>query len=394
MQSYDAVIVGARCAGSVLAGSLAHHGWKVLLVDKATFPSDTVSTHVLFPNTLDRFETLGVLERLHDRHRLSSLATRWRILGHEIAGEYTPVGGHSRGTCIRRVSLDAVLVDWARDAGVETRFGTRVTSLIGSDPVEGVVLDSGEEVRARWVIGADGRASTVAKALGLEKQDELAGEFAYLMAYWRGLPDRDFFTIDVDDRQNALLYNPCEDGTHLVCFTGPPSITRGTKAERERRYAEGARLFSDSVDPAALDRAERISDLIVVPETMLRGFYRQPVGPGWALVGDAGHFKHPATAQGISDAVEQAVYVAGALNSHDPELESFEAWRAERSGEHYEYSYSFGRWPRVPASHAYFDGIASDPAASQDFLDVLTREKKPSELHTPARMSRWFAAAA
>src|SRR5215475_7231327 len=93
MEEKDAVIVGARCAGSTLAIALAQRGWDVLLVDRDTFPSDTVSTHIFYPNTLWRFEQLGVLDTLRTSHSLPDL--EWRVvgLGHEMSGKFRPVGG-------------------------------------------------------------------------------------------------------------------------------------------------------------------------------------------------------------------------------------------------------------------------------------------------------------
>ena len=104
MGGYDAIVVGARCAGSVLARRLAGAGWRVLLVDRASFPSDTVSTHFLFPNTLERLARIGVLERLRAGHDIPRLLWGWRVLGHEVTGAFTPVAGEDRLTCIRRVT--------------------------------------------------------------------------------------------------------------------------------------------------------------------------------------------------------------------------------------------------------------------------------------------------
>lgn len=395
MKNLDAVVVGARCGGSVVAGKLASEGWKVLMIDKARFPSDTVSTHVMFPNTMAKFESLGILERLRDKHDIPSFTLKWRIIGYELWGDFTPVQGHSRGTSVRRVALDKVLIDWAIDNGVQTRFGERVEALIGSgvdgDPVRGVVLDGGDEVHARWVIGADGRASTVASLLGLEEKKPMAGDMAYLFSYWRGLPRAEFGLLDVKDSRLGLMRNPCEDGIEILSLAGPPEMTRGSKEDRERRYAEGVRSFSDIIEPSLLDKAERVADLVVVPETMMRGFYRQPNGLGWVLVGDAGHFKHPGTAQGISDAVEQAVFVADSLAGADVELEGFSLWRRERSKDHYEWSFAYGNWPVAGFADAYLNGLSSDTAATQDWIDTFTRLRSPTDVNTPERLGRWMS---
>jgi 2-polyprenyl-6-methoxyphenol hydroxylase-like FAD-dependent oxidoreductase len=146
----------------------------------------------------------------------------------------------------------------------------------------------------------------VARALGLRRERELAGEFALLFAYWTGLPPSEWFRTDVR-QDSSLTCRPCEDGVHLVVLAGRPQVARG---DRLATYLAGMRRFPATLNPRLLDRAELASRLLVAPEPALRGYFRQASGPGWALVGDAGHFKHPATGQGIGDAVEQAWFVA------------------------------------------------------------------------------------
>jgi uncharacterized protein (TIGR03083 family) len=392
-QHYDAVIVGARCAGATLATLLARAGWRVLLLDSNEFPSDTVSTHVMFPDTLQRLDELGAMQRLTASHDIPSLGFSWRVLGHEVAGDFTPVGGFDRATCVRRVVLDAVLVDLAVDAGAELRTGVSVAGLIGSgqpgDPVRGVVPGTGERIEARWVFGADGRVSTVAHRLGVPAERELRGEMAFLLAYWRGLPPSGSCQIDVHEHA-ALMSTPCEDGLHLLSLAGAPGITRGGEAVRADRYQEGLRQFPAVLNHRLLDRAEQVSPLVVVPETMMRGHFRRAAGDGWALLGDAGHFKHPSTAQGIGDAVHQAWFVAEALTAGG-DLASYQQWRDARAEEHYEWSFDKARFGTRRGA-ALYSGIASDADASQEFLDTFTRSTRPSEVVTPARLSRWEAA--
>src|SRR5690348_8433703 len=102
MEERDAVIVGARCAGSTLAIALAERDWDVLVVDEDTFPSETVSTHFVYPNTIARWEQLGVLDRLLAEHEVPMLENRIVGLGHEIVGRYTSIGGFERGMGPRR----------------------------------------------------------------------------------------------------------------------------------------------------------------------------------------------------------------------------------------------------------------------------------------------------
>ena len=174
---------------------------------------------------------------------------------------------------------------------------------------------------------------------------------------------------------------------------GPPDFTRGDAASRKRRYHEALRAFPEFLDQSDLDGAEMISGVVVVPETMLRGFFKQAAGPGWALVGDAGHFKHPATAQGISDAIEQALYVADAVTGSDPDLSGYEEWRDRRAEGHYDWSFQFGSFPRPEVAGPMFDGIRSDPRAEQDFRDTMSRAVNPRDAMSQERLERWFAAA-
>ncbi|HZD02657.1 MAG TPA: hypothetical protein VFA46_21440 [Actinomycetes bacterium] len=141
-----------------------------------------------------------------------------------------------------------------------------------------------------------------------------------------------------------------------------------------------------------VDRAAMISRLVVAPEPMLRGFFRRANGPGWALVGDAGHFKHPVTAQGISDAVEQAWFVADALLGADPTLGGYQAWRDARAAEHYQWSFQSAHLPHPEHAHPVFAGLAADPEAGQQWRDLFTRLRWPSEVFTAERLTRWATA--
>ena len=394
MVEKDAVIVGARCAGSTLAIELAQRGWDVLVVDRDTFPSETVSTHFLYPNTVARFEELGVLDRLFARHEVPFVANRMIGLGNEIAGTFTPVGGFDKSIGPRRLALDHAIVDTALAAGAEGRFGERVAELIGGgtedDPVRGVVLENGERVAAPWVFGADGRGSTVAGRLGLEKERTQQGEIAFLFAYWKGVPDNGYMTLVA--REDAVGNRwAIEDGLHCLIAGGPADFTKGTAGERHRKYLAQLRRMPELVEPAILERAELVTSVSVAPESLMRGFFRKPAGPGWALLGDACHFKHPATAQGINDAVEQAIYIAGQLSDSDPSLEGYEGWRDRRAAEHYDWSFAWGRFPQPDTAGPLFRGWASEPEAGQDLRDTFSRRLEPSQLLTRERMARWFA---
>ena len=394
MAEKDAVIVGARCGGSTLAIELAKRGWDVLVVDRDRFPSETVSTHFVYPNTVARFEQLGVLDALRAEHDVPLVANRMIGLGHEIAGSFTQIGGFDKCIGPRRSVLDTAIVETALAAGAEVRLGERVVDLINGDAeddsVSGVLLENGDRVRAKWVFGADGRASTVAGKLGLEKERPQQGEVAFLFGYWSGIPDNGYMTLLA--REDAIGNRwAIEDGLHILIAGGRAELTKGTTEERQRKYLEALGRMPELIEPELLDRAELVSEITVAPESLMRGFFRRPAGPGWALLGDACHFKHPATAQGINDAVEQAIYIAERLSAADGSLDEYEAWRDARAAEHYDWSFAWGRFPQPEKAGPLFRGWASEADAGQDLRDTFSRRLEPSEVMTPERLARWFA---
>ncbi|MHB8531784.1 MAG: NAD(P)/FAD-dependent oxidoreductase [Solirubrobacteraceae bacterium] len=395
MEQKDAVIVGARCAGSTLAIGLAERGWDVLLVDSDTFPSETISTHGVYPNTLARLEQLGVMDTLRSSHDVALLANRMVGLGHEVAGLFSPIGGYDRMAVIRRSALDEAILDTAVAAGAEARVGERVLDLIGSgtpeDPVAGVVMENGERVRARWVFGADGRGSTVARKLGIEKERVQKGEVSFLFAYWRDIPDNGYGTLEIHEGEFASR-SAVEDGLHLLIAIGDAELSRGTGRARRQKYCELLSRFPETIEPVVMERAEMVGDVVVAPESLMRGFFRKPTGPGWALLGDAGHFKHPGTAQGICDAVEQAIYLAEQLSGPDPSLDGYEAWRDARAVEHYDWSFLWGRLPHAETSEKLWTGWAMEADAGQDLRDSFSRLVEPSRVMSKERLARWFRA--
>jgi flavin-dependent dehydrogenase len=390
---HDVVVVGARCAGCSTAAVLARAGARVVLVDRDPLPSDTVSTHQLFPDSLAMLDRLGALSRLTERHRVRTTRYSWRVLGHAVAGGFTPVDGQDRTMSVRRVALDAALQETAVAAGAVLRERSRVVALVGAgtvaDPVRGVVLADGTTLSARWVVGADGRRSTVARLLGLRAERERRGAMSMLLAYWEGLPPAEWSHIEVHETL-GLQSAPCEDGLHLLSVTGPVSFTRGSAAARQTAYLAALRRFPASLNARLLDRARQVTPVTAVPETMLRGGERPATGPGWVLVGDAGLVSHPSTGQGIGDALAHGRYVGDALAAAD-DLSGYAAWRAERARGHHEFSFRAGRFPE-PRAAAVYAGLAEDTVAGQEFLDTFTKTRRPDEVLRLDRVARYDAA--
>jgi 2-polyprenyl-6-methoxyphenol hydroxylase-like FAD-dependent oxidoreductase len=309
--SYDAIVVGARCAGSPAAMLLARMGYRVLAVDRATFPSDTVSTHIVHPVAVAALARWRLLDRL--------AATGCPPI-HTYAFDFGPFAiTGSPGTadapvayCPRRTVLDALLVHAAADAGAEIREGFTVDEILAEDGrVTGIRGRSrdGETVseRARIVIGADGRHSLVARAVRPEQYNDRAPLMCAYYAYWSGLPtDGRFENYARPHRGFAAA--PTHDGLTLVIAGRPAAEQDAYKADVEGSYLSILALAPGFAERLRGARRETRFAGAAVP-----GYFRKPYGPGWALVGDAGYNKDPITAQGILDAFRDAERCARAL---------------------------------------------------------------------------------
>jgi flavin-dependent dehydrogenase len=165
---YDAIIVGARCAGSTTAMLLARKGYRVLLLDKATFPSDTISTHIIHPIGLARLKRWGLLDQIISSNCPPISQVNIDLGPFDLQCSMQPVDGVAAAYAPRRYVLDKILVDAAVAAGAELREGFQVQDLLReNDQIVGVKGRSatGELIaeKARMVIGADSKHSLVAR---------------------------------------------------------------------------------------------------------------------------------------------------------------------------------------------------------------------------------------
>jgi flavin-dependent dehydrogenase len=311
-QAYDAIIVGARCAGSPLAMRLARKGYRVLVVDRATFPSDTVSTHVMQPLAVAALAGWGLIDRL--------TATGCPPI-HTYAFDFGPITiSGTPGTqdtpvayCPRRTVLDKLLVDAAAEAGAEIREsfaveevlieGGRVVGIKGRSKGAGTVTE-----RAQVVVGADGRYSLVAEAVRPEQYNEKPPLLAAYYTYWSGLPmDGRFETYIRSHRGFAAA--PTHDGWRLTVGGWPHS-----EFEANKKDVEGTFLKMFDLAPEFAERVRGAKREAPFAGAAVSNFFRKPYGPGWTLVGDAGYNRDPITAQGITDAFRDADRCATALD--------------------------------------------------------------------------------
>jgi 2-polyprenyl-6-methoxyphenol hydroxylase-like FAD-dependent oxidoreductase len=330
---YDVAIVGARIAGSILAALLGARGHRVLLLDRTTFPSDTLSTHFFRAPSLRAFQQIGA----YDEVEVSAphLTVNYNVVDGIVFPE--PVDrpeDYPFYMCVRRIALDEILVRCAsRTPNVEVREGAKVDGVLWTEGrASGVTWKEptgGGQALARVVVGADGLRSFVAREVGAEPEHVEPVNRAMYYAYFRGLEPAEGPAAEFHYRGDALVYCfPCDAGLTLVAASVPIR-----EFGEFRRDPEG-KLWNELNSMRALvprlvraERAGRVRGTGSIP-----GYLRIPYGEGWALVGDAGMVMDPWSGQGIDHACTHAVSLAGYLDAF---LTDKQDWEKAMTAYHY-----------------------------------------------------------
>lgn len=330
---YDVIIAGARCAGASTALLLAREGLRVLVVDPAARGSDTLSTHALMRGAVLQLHRWGVLEEIRSAGTPAIRSTTFHYGDEVITIPIKARDGLDALFAPRRTVLDAALVAAASAAGAEIAHGRAVSGLVTDDRgrvIGARVSGSDREtvtVKADLVIGADGINSRVARLLNVPVTHSVPHSTASIYGYWKdlGLEGNHWYY----ERGAAVGAIPTNGGETCVFASVPPA-----------RFEAGRRnglqdLYSDVLHEVSGGLARRVSDsggpgklraFAGVP-----GFLRQGAGPGWALVGDAGYFRDPLTAHGISDALREAEFLArSVLDGREEALLAYDEGRYER----------------------------------------------------------------
>ena len=399
--SYEAIVVGARCAGSPTALLLARRGHRVLLLDKATFPSDTMSTHLIHPPGVASLRRWGLLEALEATGCPPIRTYSFDFGPATVAGSPQPIDGVSLAYCPRRTVLDKLLVDAAADAGVEVREGFTVSEILAdTGTVTGIRGHSrgGDSVteKAKVVIGADGKHSLLAKAVNPEHYDERPSRLALYYAYWSDFPVDSFETTIRAEQRRGWAAAPTNDGLTCVPFGWPRR-----EFDRNKKDIEGNMRAAFDHAPEFAERmrgAKRESKFIGSAE--LPGYFRKPFGPGWALVGDAGYHKNPITAMGINDAFRDAELVAGALDeaftgrrSFEEGMSDYQQTRDRETMPVYEFTDEFATLePPPPEMQQLIGAMQGNQEAQDQFVSVQAATMPAPEFFSPENVGRIMGA--
>lgn len=394
-ESFDVVVVGARCAGAALAQRLAGAGLAVALLDAAKLPSDQrTSTHLIQPAGIDELDALGVGDSVR-RASPELHALRLSYDGYEAR---LPYGEGRAAHCLRRETLDGLLQKAAVDAGAELRAGTKVVDLVrdAHGRVGGVETRQRghptKRLHADLVIGADGRHSTIAKLVGADEYLGYDGPRAAYWAYWPRpsgwSPHEVHNTFAGND---ARVIFPTDHDQLLIATAPPVDRARAWRAGHAASYLADIRAYEPISSYLGSDGpVGQVRGVL-----KLRYFFRASAGPGWALIGDAGHHKEFVVGLGISDALRDAHRLGAAIvEGGSGGLQRWWRRRDLERVEMFHWSRDLGRAQAVNALQRLTAArLATWPALHDRFGEVIDGRRRPYDLVPAAEGARWVAGA-
>ncbi|MFC5470975.1 NAD(P)/FAD-dependent oxidoreductase [Cohnella suwonensis] len=393
---YDVIVVGARVAGSALAYELSKAGFEVLLVDKSSFPSDILSTHNFFGNSVAMLRKMGVLDRLLQTGAPLYKRAVVQFEDAVIDGEFPEVAEETECLCVRRTHLDHILFEHAASrAGVTAIEGFRVTDVIRKgNAVTGItgVRRNGEEERfsARLVVGADGRRSTLRGLVGSERILSVPTDFASYVGYFEGYEQEGDIHAElykIGDKIGIVF--PTSDNLHVIGVMYPLN-----DPEWGQRFASSPETaMRDLVDSGFTDSPlpERLRKSSLVGSVKgLLGYdndWYQGMGEGWALVGDAFSFKDPAVGQGMQDALYSARILTGVLTrygnwgaSWEEMARTYQSLMEETMISRFHMACQFTKnVPFTPEQRAVNRLIAAHSEATRAFLGIYNHAVEPQD---------------
>jgi 2-polyprenyl-6-methoxyphenol hydroxylase-like FAD-dependent oxidoreductase len=386
MVRYDVVIVGARPAGAATAMLLARAGLRVIVVDRARFPSDTLSTHQVQLPGVACLRRWGMLDGLVATGAPPTRTVRFDPGTVVLTGSFPHHEGVDAVVSPRRTVLDALLIDAARAAGAEVLTGFDVEEVVAAEGVvvgirgrqRGSSQGASQVIQARLVIGADGKHSTLARLVGAGAYDERPPMSAGAYAYWSGLPTSDSTgergEIYVRDRRMVSAW-PTNDGLTITYVAVPAGDFDAFRSDLEHNVRTALDSAGDLGERARA--ATRVEHIRATPD--LPNAYRRPYGPGWALVGDAGLVMDPISGQGIGHALLDAESLAAAVvdglggpSGLTTTLAAHHAARDRRTRPMYRLTTDVASFRQRAGGDVLFSAIGRRPEQIQAFLGVLT----------------------
>lgn len=395
---FDVIVVGARCAGSPTAMLLARKGYRVLVVDRATFPSDTVSTHMVHPLAVRSLAKWGLVKQLAQSGCPPIDTYTFDFGPFTIAGA-PGTADAPVAYCPRRTVLDKILIDAAGKAGADLREGFTVEEVLIEDGrAIGIKGHSRGGVpvieRAQFIVGADGRGSFVAEAVQSWKYDEKPPLLAAYYAYWSGLPMSGRFETYIRERR-GFAAAPTHDDLTMVIVGWPYAEFARNKEDIEANYLNAIAMAEDFAH--RLRGARRMTRFAgaAVPN-----YFRKPYGPGWALVGDAGYNRDFITGQGILDAFRDCELCVAALDEALSGRRSFEGAMADYQSERdakvksmYDFTCQLATLEPPPADlQQLLHAVHGNPEAMDRFAQMNAGTIAPAEFFAPGSVEAILSA--
>jgi len=311
----DVLIVGGRVGGATLGLLLSQKGYRVLIVERDRFPSDTMSTHMINAPAVPLLKQIGVIDDVLAAgfRRI----TRARVHFDDCIFDGPIAPGDAYGLAPRRDILDQILVDHAVAAGADFHDCTRAERLLEEDGrvVGAVIRTPGgvrESVRARVVVGADGKFSSVAKWVGAKTYHAVPAIRPSYYGHYLGLEPlfETAYELFLGGDQMGLIFPMRPDEDCIVLGLWPEDFDE-FRTDPQHHFEERVRAMPWM---EARMRNARLDGKIIGTKG-IENYFRKPYGPGWALTGDAGYLKDPTTGLGIGDAIRQSIWLADALDA-------------------------------------------------------------------------------
>jgi flavin-dependent dehydrogenase len=400
---YDVIIIGARCAGASTALLLARRGYKVLLLDRATFPSDMpFSNHYIHQIGAARLRRWGLLEKLAATGCPPIRTNYWNYGAFTLIGSPPPAeSGVAEAYAPRRKFLDPLLVEAAVSAGAELRDGFSVQELVWENeqvtgirgrPRNGTTVTE----KAHVTIGADGMFSLVARSVNAPEYNNKPPLEGSWYSYWSGVK-LDGWHLWI--RPHRVIFGfPTNENLTLIGVAFAARDLAAARSDIERQYLHN--IAEHAPDLEGLMRSGRRESRFVggaIPAHM-----RKPYGPGWALVGDAGYQKDPCTASGITDAFGSAELLADALDAglsgRQPLLQALAGYEQKRNDAelpYYELTAQLATFePPPPEMQQLLAALADNLEQRRRWFGVLAHTVPVQEFFSPENVQQIVGRAA